>query len=301
MVFATVLCLYGSAQADVQRGLSWLISQAQSDGRIAGSADLVTPPQATREALKTTATADRATTRPATSITVPVLHNDHDPNGEALRLTLVPPLTPQITPMGGVVTLDDRGTPADPSDDGLYYAPTPGFIGIETLTYQVRNPSGHTDRAMVRVQVSPIAPRGTTLSVRVDRDRRPLVIDVLALAHAPNGEALDLRSVSQPAHGTVTLDDGQPPGDSRDAWLMYTPEAGFSGIETLTYWVCNASDRCEVATVTFRMPPLLPDHPKPARTRQSLTTPRLRLRRLAIDLPTRRSRWPTPIVSPPAR
>ncbi len=202
-----------------------------------------------------TATADGATTSPDTLLTLPVLHNDHDPTGEGLRLALVPPAATQMTRMGGVITLDDRSTPTDPSDDVLHYAPAPGFMGIDTFTYQVRDLSGHTDTASVSIHIHPSAPRSTDLSVRVDRKLRTLAVDVLAEAHAPSGEALHLHGVSQPAYGSVTLDDGSPLDARSDALLIYTPETGFSGVETVTYWVCDDSDRCDVATVTFRMPP----------------------------------------------
>ncbi|ETW96111.1 MAG: hypothetical protein ETSY2_47025 [Candidatus Entotheonella gemina] len=203
-----------------------------------------------------TATADRAATRPDTPITLPVLHNDHDPTGEVLSLALAVPSATQTTLMGGVVTLDDRSTPADPTDDVLHYSPAAGFIGIDTLTYQVSDPSGHTDTAIVTVHVSATAPRGADLSVRVDRDFRTIAVDVLAEADAPSGEPLYLHGVSQPVSGTVTLDDGRPPGEPSDALLIYTPDPGFSGVEPLTYWVCEDSQRCDTATVTLWVPPV---------------------------------------------
>ncbi len=182
-----------------------------------------------------TATADRVSTDVDTPVTLPVLHNDHDPTGEMLSLTLVPPSTSQTTLNGGVITFDDRRTPGDPTDDMLHYAPAPSFAGLDTFTYQVSDPSGHTNTATVSIHVGSTAPRGVDLSLRVDPDLRTLAIDVLAEAHAPSDHTLYLHGVSQPAYGTVTLDDGRPPAEPSDASLIYTPEAGFSGVETLLY------------------------------------------------------------------
>ena len=87
---------------------------------------------------------------------------------------------------------------------------------------------------------------------------RTIAVDVLAEAYSPSDASLHLREVSQPAHGLVTLDDGGLPEEPSDALLIYTPEVGFTGVETVTYWVCDDRDGCSVATITFRVPPPSP-------------------------------------------
>ncbi|SNR15013.1 Ig-like domain-containing protein [Tenacibaculum jejuense] len=40
-------------------------------------------------------------------------------------------------PSNGTVTIDDGGTPDDPSDDTIIYTPNPGFTGTDTFVYQI--------------------------------------------------------------------------------------------------------------------------------------------------------------------
>ena len=56
----------------------------------------------------------------------------------------------------GTVTRNDKGTPADTSDDTLWFTPAKDFSGVTTFTYTVRNAAGETDVATVTVTVTPV-------------------------------------------------------------------------------------------------------------------------------------------------
>jgi outer membrane protein OmpA-like peptidoglycan-associated protein len=67
-------------------------------------------------------------------------------------------------------------------------------------------------------------------------------IDVLANDRDPDGNALSIASVSQPAHGTATISGGK---------VLYTPAAGYSGADSFTYTVTDGYCGTKSATVSL--------------------------------------------------
>ncbi len=204
-----------------------------------------------------TATADSSVTQPNVPLTLMVLNNDTDPNQAPLTVSLLATPTPQArqvdtaqTAQGGTATLNDSGTPNNAADDVIIYTPPSGFTGVDTFTYQITDTAGNHDTAIVTVLVSSTQPQGGDTSVTVGANTPSITVDVLAQASDPNNDTLTLTRVSQPAHGTATLDDGGTPGNPADDTVTYTPDAGFSGVDTFTYMVCDPTGFCDVATVT---------------------------------------------------
>ncbi|MGB3536348.1 MAG: DUF4347 domain-containing protein, partial [Microcoleaceae cyanobacterium] len=66
---------------------------------------------------------DTETTSVDTPVAVNVLVNDTDPERDPLTITTV------TTPANGTATINDNGTPANPSDDVVDYTPNTGFTG----------------------------------------------------------------------------------------------------------------------------------------------------------------------------
>ena len=60
---------------------------------------------------------------------------------------------------------------------------------------------------------------------------------------------------SDPANGTVTVNDGGTPNDPRDDTLTYTPDPDYNGPDSFTYTVCNSAGDCSTATVTVDVIP----------------------------------------------
>ncbi|MEK7184494.1 MAG: Ig-like domain-containing protein [Patescibacteria group bacterium] len=101
---------------------------------------------------------DNATTGPATPVTIAVLANDSDPDGN------LDPTTVRITqnPSNGSATV---------SSGSIVYTPNTGFAGIDTLTYEVCDTTALCDTAIVTITVTaapppppPILPGPLTLS-----------------------------------------------------------------------------------------------------------------------------------------
>ncbi|HNI43358.1 MAG TPA: Ig-like domain-containing protein, partial [Chitinophagales bacterium] len=71
-----------------------------------------------------------------------------------------------------------------------------------------------------------------------------VTINVLANDSDPDGDPLSISSYTQPAHGTITVNNGV---------FTYTPNAGFEGTDQFTYTVCDDHGNCDVATVTINV------------------------------------------------
>lgn len=76
---------------------------------------------------------DAETTEIDQPVSVLVLTNDLNPNGDLSRLGIDSFDTTSAN--GGSVLLNDNGTPGDASDDFLAYTPAPGFTGTDTFAY----------------------------------------------------------------------------------------------------------------------------------------------------------------------
>jgi len=78
-----------------------------------------------------------------------------------------------------------------------------------------------------------------------------VVLDVLANDSDPDGDALTIAGVDDPANGTVTLND--------DGTLSYTADAGFSGTDSFTYTIDDGNGGMASASVSVSVTAETPD------------------------------------------
>ncbi|MEM9498243.1 MAG: Ig-like domain-containing protein [Pseudomonadota bacterium] len=181
---------------------------------------------------------DEASTEFNTPVTISVLGNDIDVEGDTLTVTSF-----SAPNRGGLVEIDDNDT-ADTSDDVLVYTPLNGFSGQEMFTYLVSDGNGGEDTATVTVTVSddPNQPpqavddEGSTLAGEAVK------IAVIANDSDPDGDALTIVSVADPDNGTATFD--------ASGVITYTPDEGFTGTEEFTYTVSDGRGGESSATVS---------------------------------------------------
>ena len=90
---------------------------------------------------------DLAGTDPGDAVTIDVLANDSDPDGNVLTISAV------SDPANGTAVIDTKGTPS-PLDDEITYTPDMGFTsGADSFSYTVDDGSGGTATAAVEVTV----------------------------------------------------------------------------------------------------------------------------------------------------
>jgi len=177
---------------------------------------------------------DTASTFANEPVTIDVLGNDSDPDDDILTIVTV------TDPAHGTTTI---------LDGQVVYTPDAGYLGPDTFTYTVQDPSGASDTATVTVIVTPrddIPPTASDDVTAVDEDGS-VSIPVLDNDTDPDGDPLTIASVTQPEHGTTTIVDGE---------IVYVPDPNYNGDDTFTYVACNAANLCDTATVTVSVTPV---------------------------------------------
>ncbi|MER2491972.1 Ig-like domain-containing protein [Catenovulum sediminis] len=156
------------------------------------------------------AQADSVTTNEDVSITIDVLNNDTDIDGDSLTIT-------SATAVDGNVVIQGNT---------LLYTPQADFHGTTTLTYAISDGQGgsatqNVDVTVVSINDLPVA-LDDTLTTNEDTENS---LDVLANDSDPDGDGLSLVSASA-TKGTVTFLDGI---------ITYLPAANDSGTDTISY------------------------------------------------------------------
>ncbi|MCM8857219.1 MAG: retention module-containing protein, partial [Candidatus Thiodiazotropha sp.] len=164
-------------------------------------------------------------------VTVAVLPNDSDPDGDTLTVASVTQGT------NGAVAID-------PVSGNPIYTPDLNFNGTDTFTYTIDDGNGGTDTATVTVTVGSVndTPVAVDDAVGTNEDV-PVTIDVLPNDSDPDGDTLTVTSVTQGTSGTVTIDpvSGNP---------IYTPNLNFNGTDAFTYTIDDGNGGTDTATVT---------------------------------------------------
>lgn len=163
---------------------------------------------------------DAATTPEETLVTIDVLVNDTDPDGEMLTVTAA-------TSPDGTVTINPNGT--------LDFTPAPDFTGDATISYTVSDPTGLTDTATVTVAVG-------------DVNDPPVAVDDAATTPEDTAVLVDLRGNDTDPDNTLaelTLSDISVPEaqgsivDNGDGTVTFTPAPDFNGEATITYTITD--------------------------------------------------------------
>ncbi|MEG3875151.1 Ig-like domain-containing protein [Microcoleus sp. Z1_B5] len=95
-----------------------------------------------------TAENDNVTTNQNIAVSINVLANDSDPNGDVITVEAFD----SVSAEGGNIVLDNRGTPDNLADDRLVYTPLATFSGSDSFTYTISDGTA-TATASVVVEV----------------------------------------------------------------------------------------------------------------------------------------------------
>jgi gliding motility-associated-like protein len=186
---------------------------------------------------------DTGVTEPNTPVTINVLANDIDPNGDTLTVTQI-----IDQPTNGTVTINDDGT--------VTYTPNEDYIGCDLFSYQVCDGEGLCDTAYVQIGIGTDSCLNNAPIALNDEATTPtgtdIVICVLANDTDPDGDALILTLYTDPLHGTLTLNE--------DSCLVYTPDSSYIGNDQFVYIVCDTGipQLCDTAYVTITVGELPP-------------------------------------------
>jgi CshA-type fibril repeat protein len=176
---------------------------------------------------------DSVTTAEDTPVTIPVLANDSDVEGDRLVVS-------GATAPNGTVTINADGT--------ISYSPNPHFSGVDTITYTISDGNGGTSTSAVTVTITPVndPPAAVNDSATTGEDT-PVTIPVLANDTDVEGDALVVINAVAP-NGTVAINP--------DGTISYIPDRDFNGTDTITYTISDGNGGASTATVTVTVNPV---------------------------------------------
>ncbi|MBA8882572.1 cadherin-like domain-containing protein [Dokdonella fugitiva] len=162
------------------------------------------------------------------AVAIAVLANDSDPDGDPLAITATtPPALGTIVIAGGAIS----------------YTPPAGVVGIDRFTYTISDGRGGSASALVTVNVTaaPNQPPVAVDDTATTPFAQPVQIPVLANDSDPDGDALAITGVTAPLYGTVAIIGNA---------VLYTPLAGFSGVDRFAYTISDGRGGSATAFVT---------------------------------------------------
>lgn len=160
-----------------------------------------------------------------------VLANDSDVDGDALNASAV------AQPLHGTLVMS--------SDGSFVYTPAANYNGTDSFTYRACDPQNACSTATVVLNVTavndaPVA-SGDSYTITEDGTLTVAAPGVLFNDRDVDGDALTASLVSQPLHGTLSL--------NANGSFVYTPAADYNGADSFIYRACDPGGLCSTATV----------------------------------------------------
>ena len=222
----------GLPEGSLYGGGSFLITYKGGDGN-----DVVLTSK-----LPPVALADAFTTNEDVAAVVPVLANDHDPDGGLVTVTAVTQAAHgTVTTNGTTVT----------------YTPAPNYFGTDSFVYTITDDEGSAATATVTLTINSVndLPAAGGDSAELDEDGS-VVVNVLAndtdADHTDglpgNDGPLTPVLAGAPANGTAAINP--------DGTVTYEPDDDFTGVDTFTYRASDGEGQGNLATVTVTVRPV---------------------------------------------
>ncbi len=176
---------------------------------------------------------DNASTVHDSAVTVDVLANDSDADGDTLTVAGV------SAPANGTVAVNVNNT--------VSYTPDAGFVGTDNFTYTIDDGFGGSATATVNVDVTNQAPVALD-DVFATTQNTPLIVaapGVLANDSDADGDPLTTVPAVGTTNGTLVL--------NADGSFTYTPNSGFIGQDSFTYFANDGIVDSNEATVSINV------------------------------------------------
>ena len=183
------------------------------------------------------ATADRVETLEDQSITVDLLANDSDPDGDVLSIVELGPVE------NGSFMLNVDGT--------VTFSPDADFNGTVSFDYTISDGQAQSTATAI-IEVTPV--NDATIArddVATTAEDMPVVLNLLANDSDPDGDALNIVEL-----GTVENGDLLP---NVDGTVTFSPDADFNGTVSFDYTISDGQAQ-STATATIEVTPVN-DHP----------------------------------------
>jgi hypothetical protein len=222
----------GYTATGLQAGASYAYQVRARDAFLNETLASVTAMATTTGNLDPVAIADTTGVEENGQVTVSVLANDSDPEGDTLTVMS----TTQGT--GGSVTHNGSS---------VTYTPDAGFVGSDSFDYSIDDGFGGTASATVSVTVTAQnhPPLAVTDSVTISSGAA-VVIDVLANDSDPDGDVISILSVSSANKGDVSWQPGQTS-------ITYSHNPKRKGSDSFSYTISDGRGGSAGATVSITL------------------------------------------------
>ncbi|MGJ8545310.1 MAG: cadherin-like domain-containing protein [Sulfitobacter sp.] len=174
-----------------------------------------------------------------TAVTVDLLDNDSDVDGDALTVT-------------AATVPAEQGTLVNNGDGTVTFTPADGFTGEATISYTIEDAEGLQDSALHTITVGTdgnTAPVAADDSLSLDEDTTA-TINVLSNDSDADLDPLSVTEASSPDGDVVINEDGE---------LEFTPNPDFNGETTITYTISDGNGGFDTATVAVTVNPINDD------------------------------------------
>jgi large repetitive protein len=171
---------------------------------------------------------------PATTITV-LTNDDFGGDGASTKAVII-----TDAPNHGVASVNDNGTPTNPTDDKVIYTPNVNYNGKDTLIYRIEDANGDFDTAIVVITITAQNDLPTAVRDSVSTNEDVTVTGTVATNDFDVDGNLNPNSFtisSLPIHGSITLN---PNGS-----YSYIPNGSYFGLDSIQYQVCDLTGLCD--------------------------------------------------------
>ena len=154
--------------------------------------------------------------------------NDSDPNGDPLGID-----STSVASNGTIEQLGGRL---------LKYTPSLDYVGPDSITYTIKDHRGETSSATVYFNVTANLPPMVVADALQAPHNTTSTVSVLANDGDPNGDVIQLDSITQPTNGTAQITS---PGV-----VEYTPNTDYIGADQFTYTASDPGGLTSTQTVS---------------------------------------------------
>jgi hypothetical protein len=134
----------------------------------------------------------------------------------------------------GNVTFTGAISAVNAALDGLIYAPSANYSGLDQIVYSVDD-GDDVAQSTTTVEIAPVndVPVAAAASILVNSGSVPALGAILEYVADPDGgDSFNIVSVANASHGTAALNGGNP---------VFTPDAGYTGMASFKYWISDAA------------------------------------------------------------
>ena len=176
-----------------------------------------------------TAVADSATGDENKVLSIAVLANDTDPDGDTLSVSSM--------------TQGAHGSVVKEMSGNLRYTPNSNYSGSDSFSYTISDGKGLTATASVSVTIKAVndAPVAANVSLTTLRN---VSVNGSIVASDADGDTLSYSLTGAPGNGMVVLNNAT-------GSFSYTPSTGFSGSDSFVVTVSDGKGGSAVSTVTI--------------------------------------------------